>query len=140
MSSRWGTSPSGASFKVSYDSLRVAGQNGVDPARAFRLLGLWQGQSISLPAAAALLGEPEDDVADALEALVDANLLESPAPDRYRFHDLLRFYATERAQAEESETARDEAVARLLRWYVDTAEAAADTVAPHRYRREPAEP
>jgi DNA-binding SARP family transcriptional activator/Tfp pilus assembly protein PilF len=123
-----------ASFKVSYDALR-AGKNGVDPARTFRLLGLWQGQSISLLAAAALLGEPEDDVADALEALVDANLLESPAPDRYRFHDLLRTYATERAQAEESGTARDEAVARLLQWYLAAAVAAADTMAPHRYRK-----
>ena len=41
--------------------------------------------------------------------LVDANLLESSAPDWYRFHDLLRVYATERAQAEEPEAARDEA-------------------------------
>ena len=73
-------------------------------------------------------------MADALEALVDANLLESPAPDWYRFHDLLRFYATERAQAEEPEAARDEAVARLLRWYLAAADAAADTMAPHRYR------
>jgi DNA-binding SARP family transcriptional activator len=123
-----------ASFKVSYDALR-ARKNAADPARAFRLLGLWQGQSISLPAAAALLGEPEDDVADALEALVDANLLESPAPDRYRFHDLLRTYATERAQAEESAPARDEAVTRLLQWYLATTVAAVDTMAPHRYRR-----
>jgi DNA-binding SARP family transcriptional activator len=123
-----------ASFKVSYDALRAA-KNGADPARTFRLLGLWQGQSISLPAAAALLGEPEEDVADALEALVDANLLESPAPDRYRFHDLLRFYATERAQAAESGEARDEAVTRLLRWYLATAVAAADTIAPYRYRK-----
>ena len=87
-----------ASFQVSYDSLRTTG-HGTDPARVFRLLGLWQGSSISLPAAAALLGEPEDDVADALESLVDVNLLESPAPDWYRFHDLLRVYATERAQS-----------------------------------------
>jgi DNA-binding SARP family transcriptional activator/Tfp pilus assembly protein PilF len=123
-----------ASFKVSYDTLRSR-NNDADPARAFRMLGLWQGQSISLPAAAALLGEPEDDVADALEALVDANLLESPAPDRYRFHDLLRFYATERAQAEESSSARDEAVARLLHWYLSAAIAAADIMAPHRYRK-----
>jgi DNA-binding SARP family transcriptional activator len=122
-----------ASFKVSYDALR-AGKYGADPARAFRLLGLWQGQAISLPAAAALLGEPEEDVADALEALVDANLLESPAPDWYQFHDLLRTYATERAQAEESGAARDEAVTRLLWWYLATAVAAADTIAPYRYR------
>jgi DNA-binding SARP family transcriptional activator len=122
-----------ASFKVSYDALHSR-KNGADPARAFRLLGLWQGQSISLPAAAALLGEPEDDVADALEALVDANLLESPAPDRYRFHDLLRFYATERAQTEEPDESRDEAAGRLLRWYLHTAQGAAEVLSPHRYR------
>lgn len=122
-----------ASFQVSYESLRAASR-GVDPARAFRLLGLWQGTSISLPAAAALIGGPDDDVADALEALVDVNLLESPAPDRYRFHDLLRVYATERAEAEESQAAQREAVTRLLRWYLDSAEAAADTVSPGRYR------
>jgi DNA-binding SARP family transcriptional activator/tetratricopeptide (TPR) repeat protein len=122
-----------ASFQVSYDSLRSPGR-GIDPARVFRLLGLWQGPSISLPAAAALVGASEDDTADALETLVDANLLESPAPDWYRFHDLLRVYATERAQAEESEAAQEDAVRRLLRWYLDTAEAAADTVSPHRYQ------
>jgi DNA-binding SARP family transcriptional activator/tetratricopeptide (TPR) repeat protein len=122
-----------ASFQVSYDSLRSPGR-GIDPARMFRLLGLWQGTSISLPAAAALVGASPDDSADALETLVDANLLESPAADWYRFHDLLRVYATERAEAEEPEAARAEAVGRLLGWYLDTAEAAADTVSPHRYR------
>jgi DNA-binding SARP family transcriptional activator/tetratricopeptide (TPR) repeat protein len=128
-----------ASFQVSYDSLRLPGR-GIDPARVFRLLGLWQGSSISLAAASALVGAPEDDTADALETLVDANLLESPAPDWYRFHDLLRVYATERAEAEEGESARGEAVGRLLRWYLDTAEAAADAVSPGRYLvpREPA--
>jgi len=122
-----------ASFQVSYDSLRSPGR-GIDPARVFRLLGLWQGTSINLPAAAALVGASADDAADALETLVDANLLESPAPDWYRFHDLLRVYATERAQAEEPEAARAEAVGRVLRWYLDTAEAAADKVSPHRYQ------
>jgi DNA-binding SARP family transcriptional activator/tetratricopeptide (TPR) repeat protein len=122
-----------ASFQVSYDSLKSGGR-GVSPAQVFRLLGLWQGTSISLAAAAALIGEDEDDIADALETLVDATLLESPAPDRYRFHDLLRFFATERAQAEDSEAARAEAVDRLLRWYLESAEAAADTISPQRYR------
>ena len=122
-----------ASFQVSYGSIRrPAGK--ADPARVFRLLGLWQGSWMSGPAAAALTGEPEDDIAGALEALVDANLLESPAPDRYRFHDLLRVYATERAQAEESTNAIAAARGRLLRWYLDSAEAAADTVSPHRYQ------
>jgi len=130
-----------ASFQVSYNSIRTLSQ-GADPARAFRLLGLWQGASIGLQAAAALLGEPEDDVAEMLESLVDVNLLESPAPDWYRFHDLLKVYAMERAEAEESEAARDDAVNRLLWWYLDTAQVAADTVSPQRYQipREPREP
>jgi DNA-binding SARP family transcriptional activator/tetratricopeptide (TPR) repeat protein len=122
-----------ASFQVSYDSLRAASR-GADPARAFRLLSLWQGISVSLAAAAALLGMDEDDVAVALETLVDVNLLESPAPDRYRYHDLLRVYATERAQEEETQAVRDEAVGRLLRWYLGTAQAAADRVSPLRYQ------
>jgi len=122
-----------ASFQVSYDSLKSPAR-GVDPARVFRLLGLWQGLWISLAAAAVLVGASEDDTADALETLVDANLLESSAPDWYRFHDLLKVYATERAQAEESEADRVAAVERLLNWYLCTADAAAQVVAPQRYR------
>jgi tetratricopeptide (TPR) repeat protein len=122
-----------ASFQVSYDSLRPAA-GGANPARAFRLLGLWPGASVSVAAAAALLGEPDDDIAEVLEGLVDVNLLESPAPDWYRFHDLLKVYAMERAQAEESVAARDEALRRLLYWYLDTAQAVADTVSPQRYQ------
>jgi len=130
-----------ASFQVSYGSLRSTAR-GVDPARVFRLLGLWTGTWISLVAAAALVGEPEDDIADALEGLVDANLLESPEADWYRFHDLLKVYATECAQDEEPEAVRDEAVSRLLGWYLDTAQVAADTVSPQRYQvpREPVAP
>jgi DNA-binding SARP family transcriptional activator len=130
-----------ASFQVSYDSLGSSAR-GVNTARAFRLLGLWQGTSINLSAAAALLGQTEDDTERALETLVDANLLESPAPDWYRFHDLLKVYATERAQAEEPEAVRDEAVRRLLGWYLDTAQVAADTLSPQRYQvyREPTAP
>jgi len=73
-------------------------------------------------------------VADMLETLVDANLLESRAADWYSFHDLLRFYATERARDEEPETARNAAVERLLRWYLRMANSAALVVAPQRYR------
>lgn len=121
-----------SSFQVSYEALR-AGRHRVDPARVFRLLGLWQGRTISLPAATALTGAQERDVAAVLERLVDANLLESPAPDWYQLHDLLRVYAAERAEAEESESDRATAVERLLRWYLATAEAAAEISSPHRY-------
>jgi DNA-binding SARP family transcriptional activator/tetratricopeptide (TPR) repeat protein len=128
-----------ASFQVSYDSLSGSRQR-ADPARAFRLLGLWQGQRISLPAAAALTGERAEDVADALETLTDANLLESPEPDWYQLHDLLRLFATERAQAEETQEARLGAVTQLLKWYPATAAAAALVLSPNRYHIPDEEP
>ena len=122
-----------ACFEVSFTSLPGRPRpDGVDPAHAFRLLGLWQGPSIGLPAAAALIGQPPDDVADALEVLVDAQLLQSPAPDRYRFHDLLKAYAAERALAEEPGPGREAAVRRVLTWYLHTVVAMATLVSPHR--------
>ncbi len=123
-----------ACFQVSFGSLPKGGEGKVDPARAFRLLGLWQGPSISLPAAAALLGEPEAEVADALEVLLDAHLLQSQAADRYRFHDLLRVYAAELAEAGETQRDCDAAVLRLLTWYVYTAETAARVISPQHAR------
>jgi len=121
-----------ACFEVSFSSLPGRDHpDGIDPAHTFRLLGVWQGLSIGLPAAAALLGQPEEAVADALEVLVDAQLLQSPAPDRYRFHDLLRAYAAERAQAEEPAEARDGAVRRILTWYLHTMAAVARIISPH---------
>ncbi|MGP0028748.1 MAG: AfsR/SARP family transcriptional regulator [Streptosporangiaceae bacterium] len=121
-----------ASFEVSFASLPAATPGGIDSARVFRMLGLWQGPSIGLSAAAALLGEDEAEVADALEFLVDAHLLESTAPDCYQFHDLLRVYAAERALAEEPPGARHEATQRLMAWYLHTASAANAVVAPQR--------
>ncbi len=123
-----------ASFQVSFASLPASAQpDCVAPADAFRMLGLWHGPSISSAAAAALFGTPEDPVTDALEVLVDAHLLESTSPDRYKFHDLLRVYASERAVADLDEPARDAAIGRLLRWYMRTADAAATVVSPSRY-------
>ena len=90
-----------ASFQVSFASLPASEDTkSIDPAHAFRLLGLWQGATISSAAAAALFGTPGYSAEDALEVLVDTHLLESTAPDRYRFHDLLRVYAAERAEAD----------------------------------------
>jgi DNA-binding SARP family transcriptional activator len=128
-----------ASFQVSYGSLR-AGRHRIDPAHAFRMLGLWSGQRISTPTAAALIGEPLADTADTLETLVDANLLESPEPDWYQLHDLLRLFAMERAQAEEPAEVQRSAVTRLLRWYLAMAETAADVISPQRYRISPGKP
>jgi DNA-binding SARP family transcriptional activator/Tfp pilus assembly protein PilF len=118
-----------ASFQVSFTSLPASDQpDGIAPADAFRMLGLWHGPSISSEAAAALFGTPEHLAEDALEVLVDAHLLESTAPGRYKFHDLLRVYSSERAGADLSGPDRDAALGRLLGWYTRTADAAAAAV------------
>jgi tetratricopeptide (TPR) repeat protein len=123
-----------ASFEVSFASLpKARSKRGVDPALAFCLLGLWQGPTISTPAAAALLGSSDDNAVDALELLVDANLLECISPDRYKFHDLLRVYALERAEADLPAPDCDAAITRLLTWYMCTADAAATAVSPYGY-------
>jgi DNA-binding SARP family transcriptional activator/Tfp pilus assembly protein PilF len=124
-----------ACFQVSFEALpspAAAGQTA--PARVFRLLGAWEGPSIGVPAATALVAAAQQPVVRALEVLVDAHLLESLAPDRYRLHDLLRAYAAERAQAEEPSPAVAAAVRRILGWYLRTADAAAGVLAPARDR------
>jgi DNA-binding SARP family transcriptional activator len=123
-----------ASFQVSFASLPTTAEpDGIAPADAFRLLGLWPGPSISAVAAAALFGTPEYLAANALETLVDTHLLESTGPDRYKLHDLLHVYASERAVADLPGPERAAATGRLLRWYLRTVDAAATAVSPHRY-------
>src|SRR5580692_4048303 len=123
-----------ASFQVSFTTLPASAQpDGIDPADAFRMLGLWDGPSISSAAAAAMFGTTEDLGSDALEIWVDARLLESTSPDRYKFHDLLRVYSSERAVADLPEQARNAAIARLLEWYMRAADVAATAVSPDRY-------
>ncbi|GAA3499857.1 transcriptional regulator AfsR [Streptomyces prasinosporus] len=105
-----------ATFELGYGQLEPA------QARAFRLLGLADGPDISLAAAAAVLDLPAEDTEDLLESLVDTSLLESAAPGRYRFHDLVRLYA--RACAERDEhppSEREAALSRLLDFYLATA-------------------
>jgi hypothetical protein len=50
-------------------------------------------------------------------ALVNEHLLESPAPGKFRAHDLLRLYAAEQAASGETSASRRAALLRLLAWY-----------------------
>ncbi|KIF07198.1 regulator [Streptomyces sp. RSD-27] len=104
-----------ATFELGYGQLEPAQQ------RAFRLLGLADGPDISLAAAAAVLDLPEHDTEDLMEALVDCSLLESAAPGRYRFHDLVRLYARACAERDEHTGGREGALDRLLDFYLATA-------------------
>jgi DNA polymerase III delta prime subunit len=81
----------GACFRLGYDLL------GADEARAFRLLALADGPGFSAGAAGAALGLRRAYADDLLESLTDLSLLECLSPDRYRFHDLLRLFALNRA-------------------------------------------
>ena len=48
------------------------------------------------------------------------------------FHDLLRVYAAERTEADETKQDRDAALRRIFTWYLHTAAAADRHIAPHR--------
>ncbi|WP_030917039.1 AfsR/SARP family transcriptional regulator [Streptosporangium amethystogenes] len=85
-----------ATFALGYGQLSPA------QARAFRLLSLPGGPDISIGAASGLLALEAMDTEDVLESLVDASLLEAPAPGRYRFHDLLKLFARRIAERAES--------------------------------------
>ncbi|MFE1507883.1 BTAD domain-containing putative transcriptional regulator [Streptomyces sp. NPDC058726] len=122
-----------AVFSWSYKALS-------DPAaRMFRLLGQHSGPDISAPAVAALAGLPPREARGVLGELTRAHLVTEHFPGRYALHDLLRVYAAERARAEETAEERDEAVGRLLAWYLHTADAAYPHITPNR-RRIPLEP
>ncbi len=118
-------------FQTSYHALPAAtDQDGIDPARAFRLLALVPDPGIGLAAAAVLFDTSASQAEHALETLVDTHLLTAPEPGRYRFHDLLRVYAAERADAEEPTHVRTDSVHRLLTWYLASAAAADQVLMP----------
>ncbi|MFD7502273.1 BTAD domain-containing putative transcriptional regulator [Streptomyces sp. NPDC059850] len=115
-----------AVFSWSYEAVSAAA------ARLFCLLGLHSGPDISAHAAAALGGLPLREARCLLTELTRAHLLTEHFPGRYALHDLLRAYATERLLAERQTKERDQAVERLLSWYLHTAEAAYQVITPHR--------
>ncbi|MFI6089205.1 AfsR/SARP family transcriptional regulator [Streptomyces sp. NPDC051218] len=104
-----------ATFELGYGQLEPA------QARAFRLLGLADGPDLSLAAAAAVLDLPVEETEDLLESLVDTSLVESAAPGRYRYHDLVRLYARACAERELPPGERESATSRLLDFYLATA-------------------
>ncbi len=101
-------------------------------ARVFRLLGLHPGTAIGAGAAASMAGLPPREARDALGELTRARLLAAAEHGRIAFHDLLRAYATERAEAQDTEAERREAFGRMLDHYLHTAYAAALLVHPTR--------
>jgi hypothetical protein len=98
-------------------------------ARLYRLCAWLPGSTFDVSVAAAMIEEPEYDVEDALEDLVEKSLLSEAGDDRFRFHDLLRVHA--RSKADPDCMA---AVRRAAEWYLARAVEADLVVAPDRHR------
>jgi DNA-binding SARP family transcriptional activator/transcriptional regulator with XRE-family HTH domain len=110
-----------ASVALSYQGL------GEVERRAFRLLGLLEVPDFAPWMLAALLEVPAAAAEEIAERLADAQLLDTVGEDgagqiRYRFHDLLRLYARERAVEEDTPATRDATLERTLQTYFATAE------------------
>jgi DNA-binding SARP family transcriptional activator len=76
-----------ASFDLSYQRLSAEEQ------RVVRLLGIHPGIDVDARTVAVLTGFAESRAEGLLEQLVDAHLVQSPAPGRYLMHGLVRSYA-----------------------------------------------
>ncbi|MCP9949593.1 NB-ARC domain-containing protein [Actinomadura madurae] len=112
----------GAALDMSYRHLTARHR------RAYRLLGLHPGAAFGTDAAAALTGMPRNRAEEALDDLLEAQLLDETAPGRYTFHDLVRLHAMRIAREEEREPDRQDALARLLDHYTRTASLAVDVL------------
>lgn len=117
-----------AAFDVSYQMLDE------QTRRVYRLIGVMPASSFTAASVAALTDLDPAQCARIIESLVDLSLVEPLTPGRYRLHDLLRLYAFGRANEEESQTARDAAVDRLLAWYLAMADVADRLIVPGRRR------
>jgi tetratricopeptide (TPR) repeat protein len=113
-----------ASFALSYRELKD------DEARLFRRLGVFPGPDFGVALAGALVDTSSDEAEELLERLVDVRLLEEVGEERYRFHDLLRLFARERLEADETPPARQAAGARALGWLLEGASAANSLLSP----------
>ncbi|WP_202875383.1 AfsR/SARP family transcriptional regulator [Kribbella albertanoniae] len=98
------------------------GQLGVQSKRVLRLLGLLGLSSFPAWLAGVMIQVSTQTGEQLLEGLVDAQLLQTEQSDalglmRYRLHDLVRLYARERAESDESPETREQAInAVLSRW------------------------
>ena len=116
---------------LSYQSLPV------DQRRLVRLAALHPGPDLDAYAVAALA---DIDLATAQAHLHDLHrdyLLRAAGPDRYVFHDLVRYFAASRAGDEDRRAERRAALTRLFDYYLATAAMAMDVLVPAETHRRP---
>ncbi|GAA5193324.1 XRE family transcriptional regulator [Rugosimonospora acidiphila] len=99
-----------SAFGMSYEQLPAPAR------RIFRRLALVPGRDFDAALAGVLGGASIEDAWDALDELVDLGLLEDSTSSRYRFHDLVRLFARDRLQEEDTGTERDAVTERMTSW------------------------
>jgi tetratricopeptide (TPR) repeat protein len=115
-----------AAFDLSYRHLSS------DQAQLFRLLTVNPGPETSTEAAAAITGQTDRPTRRGLEALARGHMIESGNPyGRWRMHDLIHLYAEEHSRTQADIDRRDEALDRLVRYYLDTARRHDRTLSGH---------
>ncbi|MEF3117637.1 helix-turn-helix domain-containing protein [Streptomyces chrestomyceticus] len=114
-----------AAFALSYRQLDEATRT------VFRRAALADGPDVSPETAALLAGLPLRRTARCAQDLTDAGLLQPhPTSDRYRFHDLLRLFATEQTTEEDTPADITAARTRTDAWMLRRAAAAAQLFNP----------
>ncbi|WP_329789293.1 NB-ARC domain-containing protein [Lentzea sp. DG1S-22] len=98
-------------------------------ARLYRLSSWHPGDSFGVEAVAAMLADDIGEVEDDLDDLVEKNLLNEVGDDRFQFHDLLRLHARGQDDSE-----RDDAIQRVVEFYLDKAVVADAAAIPGRPR------
>ncbi|MER7048810.1 tetratricopeptide repeat protein [Streptomyces jumonjinensis] len=89
--------------------------------RLLRRLALAGRASLGAAAAAALLAADEQESQSLLTSLADAGLVDRVRSSRYRLHDAVRAFATDRLRDEEDAADRTAAQERLIRNHADLA-------------------
>jgi DNA-binding SARP family transcriptional activator/tetratricopeptide (TPR) repeat protein len=117
-----------AAFDLSYRALESGHQ------RFFRHLGVSPCATHSPSGAAALGGCTLAEAEQALVVLLDSHLLTQTPDGQFRLHDLIRGYAAARASRDDPPAVQQEAVSRLLDYYLDTADEADRALHPFRHR------
>lgn len=124
-----------SAFRFSYAELAPGTR------RLLRLLALHPGPEVTAADATALSGSGTgagaEGVRRSIEELLDSHLLAEPVLGRYQLHDLTRAFALRMCTAEEPESARAEAVGRLLGYYLTSAHRAHRLTHPRRRALEP---
>ncbi|MFE2531371.1 helix-turn-helix domain-containing protein [Streptomyces sp. NPDC059371] len=97
-------------FGMSYEQLADSAR------RMFRRLAVVPGEDFDAGLAAVAGGVPEEDAWEALDDLVDLGLLNDSDAGRYRFHDLVRLFARDRLQEEDTAAEREALTGRVTSW------------------------